>query len=216
MENVTVETNTQQQNQCNSNMTENIEITSKDNRIQNDRNDIQKTANEEILKKENKQNSDTSENNQANDEAKSEVQVKTSGNKDEEEQNLDVEVGSDEWFQEDQKKFKNKYPDLNSEELFSDPIFLEFAEKRAGVESMVDIYDTYMSISRRIEAKVMEKAEKEFKIRLANAKASPGSLTDSTKVADRLYSFDELKRMSPEAIERNWEKVQKSIKTFGK
>lgn len=144
----------------------------------------------------------------------SEVHVKTS--EDEEERKGEFEVGSEEWFKEDQKKFKSAYPDLNSEELFSDPIFLAFAEKRAGVESMVDIYGTYLSISRKIEAKVMEKAEREFKTRLANAKASPGSLTDGSVAQDRLFSIEELKRMSPEAIERNWEKVQKSMKAFGK
>lgn len=142
------------------------------------------------------------------------LHVKTSDDK---EEGKDVpDVGSEEWFKEDRKKFKSAYPDLNSEELFSDPIFLEFAEKRAGVESMVDIYGSYLSISRRIEAKVKAEAEREFKTRLANAKASPGSLTEGSVVQDRLYSMEELKRMSPEAIEMNWEKVQKSMKAFGK
>ena len=147
--------------------------------------------------------------------ARSDLHVKTSEDG-EEEGKENASIGSEEWFKEDQKKFKSAYPDLNSEELFSDPIFLAFAEKRAGVESMVDIYGTYLNIWGQIEAKVMEKAEREFKTRLANAKASPGSLTDGSVVQDRLYTLEELKRMSPEAIERNWEKVQKSMKTFGK
>lgn len=142
--------------------------------------------------------------------------VKTNEEDDKEDRQDENKIGSDEWFKEDQKKFASTFPDVDSEKLFSDPIFLEFAEKRAGVESMVDIYQTYLSVSRRIESKVMEKAENEFKIRLANAKATPGSLTESTKVSDRLYTFDELKKMSPETIERNWQKVQQSIKSFGK
>lgn len=154
--------------------------------------------------------------NESEEDVTREIQVKTSDNENEEEGNRVQEIGSDEWFIDDQKKFQSKFPDINSDELFSDPIFLEFAEKRVGSDSMVDIYETYLSIRGRIEAKVMEKAEDEFRIRLANAKASPGSLTDNTKVSDRLFTFDELKRMSSDSIERNWEKVQKSIKSFGK
>ncbi len=186
-----------------------------------DRSDNSEIKNEKNVQIEKRNNNDLqtqnkSENNSSESEMNSEDHVKTSDIKSEEDQTENIELGSDEWFIKDQEKFKSTYPDVKSEELFSNPIFLEFAEKRAGVESMVDIYETYLSVSRRIEAKVMEKAEREFKMRLANANASPGSLTESTNVSDRLYTFEELRRMSPEAIERNWQKVQKSIKSFGK
>lgn len=199
--------NTEQETENKQSTFENKEYIEKTNQNKNSTNEIQKITRENMSETEN--NSSTSE-------VPTDVQDKTTITNKEEEREESIEAGSDEWFKADQKKFKSTFPDVNSEELFSDPIFLEFAEKRAGVESMVDIYSTYLSVSRKIEAKIMEKAEKDFKTRLANAKASPGSLTESTKVADRLYSFDELKKMSPDAIERNWDKVQRSMKTFGK
>lgn len=184
--------------------------------IQNKSQIDEKNVSSIFEKKEVIESKETTENQSSEGDDLSNDHVKTSEDEKNEDRQDENKIGSDEWFKEDQKKFASTFPDVNSEELFSDPIFLEFAEKRAGVESMVDIYQTFLSVSRRIEAKVMEKAENEFKIRLANAKASPGSLTESTKVSERLYTFDELKRMSPEAIERNWQKVQQSIKSFGK
>lgn len=120
----------------------------------------------------------------------------------------------EEWFFEDRNKFLEKYPQIQSEELFRDQNFIKYANGKVGQESMIEIYDSYRTLCEQIEKSVLEKAEKEFAQRISKANATPGSLTANNQTADSLYTLEELKNMSRKSIEANWDKVQRSIKNL--
>lgn len=120
----------------------------------------------------------------------------------------------DEWFIEDRNKFLEKYPQIQSDELFTDHNFIKYANGKVGRESMIDIYNSYRTFYEDIEKSVLQKAEKEFASRISKAKATPGSLTENTQTTDSLYTLEELKNMSRKSIEANWDKVQRSIKNL--
>lgn len=120
------------------------------------------------------------------------------------------------WFINDRNKFLECYPNVNCEELFSDKFFIGYASGKVGEESMAEIYASYLDLCAEIEKKVLAKAEQDFVLRLAKAKATPGSLTDNTPRESRLFTLDELKAMYPKEIEQNWDKVQKSLKNIKK
>lgn len=142
------------------------------------------------------------------------VQIATDEKNDE---TLSIEQNEkDKWYVEDRDKFIEKYPQIQTEELFTDESFIKFANGKVGNESMTDIYEGYLSLCDEIEKRTLEKAEKEFANRIAKAKATPGSLTENTQKSDALYSLEEMKNMSRKAIEANWDKVQRSIRNLKK
>lgn len=120
------------------------------------------------------------------------------------------------WFINDRKNFLERYPDVNCEELFTDKFFIGYASGKVGDESMAEIYASYLALCAEIEKKVLAKAEQDFAVRLAKAKATPGSLTENTPRESRLFTLEELKAMTPKEIEQNWDKVQKSLKNLRK
>lgn len=131
-------------------------------------------------------------------------------------EDVNEEVKKSDWFINDRKNFLERYPDVNCEELFTDKFFLGYASGKVGDESMAEIYASYLALCAEIEKKVLAKAEQDFAVRLAKAKATPGSLTENTPSESRLFTLDELKGMTPKEIEQNWDKVQKSLKNLRK
>ncbi len=125
-------------------------------------------------------------------------------------------VDKDEWFVNDRNNFLESYPDVNCDELFNDKFFIGYATGKVGEESMAEIYASYMELCHEIERRTKDRAEQEFALRLAKAKATPGSLTERNSRENSLFTLEELKAMTPKEIEQNWDKVQKSLKNLKK
>lgn len=93
-------------------------------------------------------------------------------------------------------------------ELLESVQFKRFAEKLKGVkvESIVDAYKMVENSAEKKEAAKVAQAN-------ANRKASPGSVKGSAETVsanEGLYTLEQLKKMSPDELDKNWEKVEKS------
>jgi len=116
-------------------------------------------------------------------------------------------VKSEEYVQNDYKDFVSKHPDVDIEKLVDQPEFRKFAEPLIGKLPMAQIYESYNNL-----LSVTEKKNKEAIARqVANAKATPGSLTTPSVSENEFYTVEELKNMSQEEVHKNYDKVVKSM-----
>lgn len=108
---------------------------------------------------------------------------------------------------------RNEYLSKNPDdgELFEDAQFKRFADKLKGV-SLANIVEAYRMTNGTVKEEAKKEAVKAVAQANANRKASPGSVKGTSEVTseESLYSLEQLRRMSPEDLERNWEKVEKS------
>ena len=114
----------------------------------------------------------------------------------------------EEFLRKDSEEFVKKYPSVKVDELFADARFKKFSKGKLGNVPLAEIYEDYQEFISEIDTKAQELAEK----RLAKTIASPGDLKPSgadTK-QERLYTFEELKKMSQAEISKNWDLVKKS------
>lgn len=114
----------------------------------------------------------------------------------------------EEFLRKDSEEFVKKYPSVKVDELFADTRFKKFSKGKLGNVPLAEIYEDYQEFISEIDTKAQELAEK----RLAKTIASPGDLKPSgadTK-QERLYTFEELKKMSQAEISKNWDLVKKS------
>lgn len=114
------------------------------------------------------------------------------------------------WLAMDAKEFASKVSEEERKELFKDEIFKGFALKSLGVLPMSEIYQNYKTLKDQIRREAIASLKEEMAREVANAKASPGSLTSEVGESD--FSKEEIKKMSVEEIERNYDKVIRSIK----
>ena len=95
-------------------------------------------------------------------------------------------------------------------DLLENAQFKRFAEKLKGVP-MTTIIDAYRVADNTVEKqKEVAKAVAQAN---ANRKASPGSVkgtAETVSANEGLYTLEQLKKMTPDEMERNWEKVEKS------
>lgn len=114
----------------------------------------------------------------------------------------------EEFLRKDSEEFVKKYPSVKVDELFADTRFKKFSKGKLGNVPLAEVYEDYQEFIGEIDTKAQELAEK----RLAKTIASPGDLKPSgadTK-QERLYTFEELKKMSQAEISKNWDLVKKS------
>ena len=117
----------------------------------------------------------------------------------------------EEWLENDYKDFKEKHPDVDLQNLALDKPFMSFAENLAGKKPMAEIYDAYQNLVEEIRKKENDALAR----RVANAKATPGSLTGVT--ADESSSFftvEQVKKMSQEEVHKNYDKIMASMKKW--
>lgn len=111
--------------------------------------------------------------------------------------------------QEGLKEFREKYPDVNVQELFSDEDFLKFGKSALEVVSLSGVYEAYLPIKTERER---IKAENEKAAALAaNSQVAVGSVTSATPAADtEFFTKEQVLKMSKEEISKNYEKIRKS------
>lgn len=117
----------------------------------------------------------------------------------------------EEWIENDYKDFKSKHPEVNLEELALDTAFMQFAEELVGKKPMAEIYDSYQDLVSKIRKEENNAAARQ----VANAKATPGSLTSSeTDSSNDFYSVEQVKKMSQEEVHKNYDKIMASMKKW--
>lgn len=111
--------------------------------------------------------------------------------------------------QEGLKEFREKYPDVNVQELFADEDFLKFGKSALEVVSLSGVYEAYLPIKTERER---IKAENEKAAALAaNSQVAVGSVTSATEPADsEFFTKEQVQKMSPEEVKKNYEKIRKS------
>lgn len=117
----------------------------------------------------------------------------------------------EEWIENDYKNFKSKHPEVNLEKLALDTAFMQFAEELVGKKPMAEIYDSYQDLVSKIRKEENNAAARQ----VANAKATPGSLTSSeTDSSNDFYSVEQVKKMSQEEVHKNYDKIMASMKKW--
>ena len=114
-----------------------------------------------------------------------------------------------EWFIRDKEDFATKYPDVTIDELAKDKGFMKFAKGKIGNIAMAEIYSDYNDILAETE----KAAKAKVKQIIANKNASPGSVASNTTTND-FFSRDQVKAMSQEEVNKNYEKIRESMKKW--
>lgn len=117
----------------------------------------------------------------------------------------------EEWLQNDYNAFKTKHPDVDLKKLISDKSFELYAKDLVGEKPLSEIYESYMDIVSQYQ-KEQQNAEAR---NLANAKASPGSLTGSeTDNSFDFFTVEQVKKMSQEEVHKNFDIIMASMKKW--
>jgi len=115
------------------------------------------------------------------------------------------------WYKKDASLFAKEFPDVDKKELFADEIFRDFALKSIGILPMSTIYRNYIALKDRIIAEATKQAEEKIAFSFARNSATPGSLSGE-QGGEELFSKEQIKEMSVADIERNYDRVLRSIK----
>lgn len=118
-----------------------------------------------------------------------------------EQQKYDLEKQEEQkWVENDRKNFKEKYPDVNLNELVSDDMFRTFANGKVGKMSMEKIYSDYQTFVTLSE----ERAKNRTAQLLANNASTPGKLSNETTSPKMNYN-----EMSSAEFEKIVERVKR-------
>lgn len=120
------------------------------------------------------------------------------------------------WYRDDLAAFRKAHPDVNAEELLSDPDFGEYAEAQVKAKiPLSKIYEGYDKLRTKFREEAdrkVEEAKDGAAQALANARAGVGGKAGS---ADNLeggfFTPEEVNRMTPAEIEKNREAIRKSM-----
>ena len=117
------------------------------------------------------------------------------------------EEEQDDWINKDYEDFRAKYPKVDLTELDKDENFKAFAEDKVGKVPMSQIYASYQDLVSNIQKKERQEAAR----LVANAKASPGSLTSPETSDNDFFTREQVAKMSQEEVHKNYDKIRKSM-----
>lgn len=121
------------------------------------------------------------------------------------------------WYADDLAAFRKAYPDVDAQELLSDPDFGEYAEAQVKAKvPLAKIYGGYEKLRAKFQKEADQKAEaaKDGAARaLANARAGVGSKAGSNGEPHEAGYFtpEQVRNMSPAEVEKNLEAINKSM-----
>lgn len=111
--------------------------------------------------------------------------------------------------QEGLKEFREKYPDVNVQELFADEDFLKFGKKALEMVSLAGVYEAYLPI--KTERERIKAENKKAAALAANSSVAVGSVTSATPAADsEFFTPEQVRKMSKEEIHKNFDKIRAS------
>lgn len=115
----------------------------------------------------------------------------------------------------DIEDFQAAYPDVKLQDLANDTDFDTFCDGKLGNKPLKDIYASYLAFRAKLMGDGEEKAKQKAISQKAKGNASVGSLANTGGDSnDGLYSLEEIRKMSQDEIEANFEKVQKSMAKY--
>lgn len=118
------------------------------------------------------------------------------------------------WYRQDREAFAKKYPDVNVSDLIKDEGFMSYAQGKVGEMPLANIYDGYLNMVNRLTATAEKNANKKAQQRVANAKASPGSLTGADTADNGYFTREQVQGMSKEEVHVNYDKIRESMKKW--
>lgn len=116
----------------------------------------------------------------------------------------------------DVEDFKTAYPDVDLRELSKDKDFVAFSNKLLGKISLKEVYDAYSGVKSGIKTKAEETAKHEIARKLAKDKTSAGNLATSGDANAPKYTLEQIGKMSPSEINRDWTNIEKSYNYWQK
>lgn len=120
----------------------------------------------------------------------------------------EAEKKREEFVKADREAFSEAYPDVNLADLFGDPSFKDYADGKLGLRPLKDVYEGY----RRLTAGFEEKAKLKVETLVANAKATPGSVSGQGSVETDVYTLEQLRNVTDTDVRKNPEKYERSLK----
>lgn len=114
--------------------------------------------------------------------------------------------------QDDFNEFAEAYPEVKVEELFQDKDFEEFASDLVGNVPLKTIYAKFLKVKEKTASAAQDGKDMET----ARRKSTPGPTNSGSDTNGDFYTLEELKKMSPAEIEKNWVKVNKSYEHLSK
>ena len=116
----------------------------------------------------------------------------------------------EDWYQKDREAFVAKYPDINLNDLIADEKFSSYADGKVGIRPLSEIYEGYQALFGGQAQQVRHMAAQ----MIANKKASPGALSTSESGKKDFFSAEEVKKMSPTDIRKNYDTIRESMKKW--
>lgn len=114
------------------------------------------------------------------------------------------------WYESDRAAFIAKYPDADLNALIENKSFRIFAEGKVGERPLAEIYESYLAMTGEIEAEAKHTVAQT----VANATASPGSLSGGGQVESDFFTLEQVRRMTPAQIDANYDKIMASRKRW--
>ncbi len=105
----------------------------------------------------------------------------------------------------DYKNFSRFYPNVSKDTLLGDQSLRSFALGKEN-QPLSQVYKDFCSLITAIELKVL----KESAHRLSVEKSSVGALSSAKSADDGYFSREQVQRMSPEEVRRNYKRIRES------
>ena len=121
------------------------------------------------------------------------------------------------WYADDLAAFRKAYPDVDAQELLSDPDFGEYAEAQVKAKvPLAKIYGGYEKLRAKFQKEADQRADEakdEAARALANARAGVGSKAGSNGEPHEAGYFtpEQVRNMSPAEVEKNLDAINKSM-----
>lgn len=122
------------------------------------------------------------------------------------------QVTQEDWLHKDRDDFIAKHPEVNLPKLIEEESFRLFAEGKVGSVPMTKIYEDFIRITTSYDKKAKQMAQRI----VANANASPGSLKGTGTTDSGFYTMEQIKKMSQEEVDKNYEKIRESLAKINK
>lgn len=106
----------------------------------------------------------------------------------------------------DIEAFRKAHPDVDTNALFQNEAFSDYAEGKLGSKPLTQIYDGYQKLMGGVRKAEQEKAAQAF----ANSRATPGSAQSTSSTDADFITFEQAKKMSEKEVMENYDKIQKS------
>lgn len=110
----------------------------------------------------------------------------------------------------DIEAFRKAHPDVDTNILFKDEAFTDYAEGKLGNRPLTQIYDGYQKLVGGARKAEQEKAAQA----LANSRATPGSAHTNAATEADFFSADQVRSMTPAEIHKNYEIILKSMRKW--